>query len=360
MRYIRQAWREPTIKMQTTGSAYIQSTDKGGERFLIRLSRQVRVGSQASQASQRRVVRRGILYELRKNSWYYMMALPGFLFFFIFCYMPLPGIIIAFKDYKFTDGIFGSRWVGLDNFSFYFQGEYAWRTTFNTLFINANYIVFGTFFAVVFALLLNEVRFGLFRRLYQSLMFLPYFFSAIVVGDFVYLVFSTKFGIANQLLGFMQMEPVDWYSSAQYWVGILLGVFIWKNTGYAVVMYLATIVGIDDELYEAAALDGAGRWQRMLFITLPLLIPTMIILTLLSVGKMFYGDFQTIYSIVGDNGLLFSTTDVIDTYVFRAVKSVGDISMPAAVGLYQSVCGFITVVICNWAVRKYNKENSLF
>ncbi|MGO4274732.1 ABC transporter permease subunit, partial [Paenibacillus sp. TAF58] len=227
-------------------------------------------------------------------------------------------------------------------------------------FINANYIIFGTLFAVTFALLLNEVKNGLLKRLYQSFMFLPYFFSAIVVGDFVYLIFSTKFGVANQLLTLASKAPIDWYSSAQYWVSILVGVFIWKNTGYAVVMYLATIVGIDDELYEAAALDGAGRWQKIRYITLPLLIPTIIILTLLSIGKMFYGDFQTIYSIVGDNGLLFATTDVIDTYVFRAVKSVGDISMPAAVGLYQSVCGFITVIVCNWAVKKYNNEHSLF
>lgn len=304
--------------------------------------------------------RKGFIHELWKNGWYYMMALPGLLFFIIFSYLPLPGIIIAFKDYRFADGIFGSKWVWFDNFKFFFNGEYAWRTTFNTLFINANYIIFGTLFAVAFALLLNEVKNGLLKRLYQSFMFLPYFFSAIVVGDFVYLIFSTKFGVANQLLELANRTPIDWYSSAQYWVSILVGVFIWKNTGYAVVMYLATIVGIDDELYEAAALDGASRWQMIRHITLPLLIPTIIILTLLSIGKMFYGDFQTIYSIVGDNGLLFATTDVIDTYVFRAVKSVGDISMPAAVGLYQSVCGFITVIVCNWAVKKYNNEHSLF
>ncbi|WP_255314399.1 sugar ABC transporter permease [Bacillus sp. FJAT-26390] len=309
---------------------------------------------------QTRKSRRGFFHELWKNGWYYMMALPGILFFLTFSYMPLPGLIIAFKDYNFLEGMFGSSWVGLDNFKFFFNGEYAWRTTFNTLFINANYIVFGTFFAVAFALLLNELRNGLLKRLYQSLMFLPFFFSAIVVGNFVYLVFSTKYGIANQLLEALNRTSVDWYSSAQYWVSILVGVFIWKNTGYAVVMYLATIVGIDHELYEAAALDGAGRWHKIRYITLPLLVPTIIILTLLSVGKMFYGDFQTIYSIVGDNGLLFATTDVIDTYVFRAVKSVGDISMPAAVGLYQSVCGFITVAVCNWAVKKYNDDSSLF
>lgn len=302
----------------------------------------------------------GLFRELWKNGWYYMIALPGLIFFLVFSYMPLPGMIIAFKDYNFRDGIFGSKWVGWDNFTFYFNGEYAWRTTFNTLFINANYIIFGTLVAIAFAILLNEIRHGLLKRLYQSLMFLPFFFSAIVVGNFVYLIFSSKFGIANQLLTSVNHLPIDWYSNAQYWVSILVGVFIWKNTGYAVVIYLATIVGIDDELYEAASLDGAGRWQKIRYITLPLLVPTITILTLLSIGKIFYGDFQTIYSIVGDNGLLFSTTDVIDTYVFRAVKNVGDISMPAAVGLYQSVCGFIFVLACNWAVKKYNNENSLF
>lgn len=309
---------------------------------------------------QKNKLKKGLFRELWKNGWYYMMALPGLLFFLVFSYMPLPGMIIAFKDYNFRDGIFGSKWVGFDNFRFFFNGEYAWRTTFNTLFINANYIIFGTIVAVAFAILLNEIRHGLLKRLYQSLMFLPFFFSAIVVGNFVYLIFSSKFGIANQILNMFHQLPIEWYSNAQYWVSILVGVFIWKNTGYAVVMYLATIVGIDDELYEAASLDGAGRWHKIRYITLPLLVPTIIILTLLSVGKMFYGDFQTIYSIVGDNGLLFATTDVIDTYVFRAVKTVGDISMPAAVGLYQSVCGFIFVVVCNWAVKKYNSENSLF
>ncbi|WP_438349466.1 ABC transporter permease [Paenibacillus sp. FA6] len=309
---------------------------------------------------QKNKARKGLFRELWKNGWYYMIALPGLIFFLVFSYMPLPGMIIAFKDYNFRDGIFGSKWVGFDNFKFFFNGEYAWRTTFNTLFINANYIIFGTLFAIAFAILLNEIRHGLLKRLYQSLMFLPFFFSAIVVGNFVYLIFSSKFGIANQLLNSVHLLPIDWYSNAQYWVSILVGVFIWKNTGYAVVIYLATIVGIDDELYEAAALDGAGSWHKIRYITLPLLVPTITILTLLSIGKIFYGDFQTIYSIVGDNGLLFATTDVIDTYVFRAVKTVGDISMPAAVGLYQSVCGFIFVIGCNWAVKKYNNENSLF
>lgn len=304
--------------------------------------------------------RKGIGYELWKNKWYYFMALPGLLFFLVFSYMPLPGIILAFKDYNFADGIFGSKWVGLKNFEFFFNGDYAWRTTFNTLFINANYIVFGTLVAVAFAILLNEIRKSFARRLYQSLMFLPYFFSAIVVGNFVYLMFSSKYGLVNQLLSALNSPPVDWYANAQYWVAILVGIFIWKNTGYAVVLYLATIVGIDEELFEAASLDGANRWQRIRYITLPLLVPTIIIVTLLAAGKIFYGDFQTIYSIVGDNGLLFPTTDVIDTYVFRAVKSVGDISMPAAVGLYQAVCGFLFVLACNWAVKKYNRENSLF
>jgi putative aldouronate transport system permease protein len=303
---------------------------------------------------------KGMFKELRSNGWYYLMALPGLLYFLVFCYLPLPGILIAFKDYNFKDGIFGSPWAGLQNFAFYFHGDYAWRTTFNTLFINANYIVFGTVIAVGFAILLNEIRKSFFRRTYQSLMFLPYFFSAVVVGNFVYLMFSSKYGLVNQLRDLLRLAPVDWYSAPGYWVAILVGVYVWKNTGYAVILYLATIVGIDDELYEAAALDGANRWQSIRHITLPLLVPTITIVTLLAVGKIFYGDFQTIYSIVGDNGLLYETTDVIDTYVFRAVKNVGDISMPAAVGLYQSVCGFLFVLGCNWAVKKINNDNALF
>jgi putative aldouronate transport system permease protein len=303
---------------------------------------------------------RGFIYEICRNRLYYLMALPGILFFLIFCYLPMPGIIIAFKDYNFADGIFGSRWVGFKNFEFFFRSEYAWKTTFNTLFINANYIFWGTLTAILFALILNEIRITAFKKLYQNLMFLPYFLSSVVVANFVYIMLSDKYGLINSIIKGLGGSPVEWYQNAGYWVPILVVVNIWKGTGYSVIVYLATIAGIDEEMYEAAYLDGATRFKMIRYITLPCLIPTVIILTLLAVGRIFYGDFGTIYSIIGDQGQLFPTTEVIDTYVFKAVSKLGELCMPAAVGLYQSVCGFILVLGSNLLVKKINNERSLF
>lgn len=298
--------------------------------------------------------------ELWKNRAYYLMALPAIILFFLFAYLPMPGIIIAFKDYNFVDGIFGSPWAGLKNFQFFFKSIYAGRTTFNTIWINLNNLVWGTTVAVAFAIMLNEIRHRTLKRVYQNVMFLPFFLSAIVVGKFVSMMFSDKLGLVNQFLDLIGASSIPWYSSPEYWVKIIVGTNIWKGTGYSVIVYLATITGIDDELYTAAQLDGASRLQCIRYITLPLLVPTVIILTLLAIGRMVYGDFGTIYAMVGDTGKLMPTTDIIETYVFRAVRTSAEFSTAAAVGLYQSVVGFILVAGSNLAVRLYNKDYSLF
>lgn len=299
--------------------------------------------------------------EVWKNRQYYLMIIPACLVFFLFAYLPLPGIIIAFKDYNFQDGIFGSPFVGFKNFLYFFKSSEAFVTTFNTLWINFNYIFWGTLLALIVAIMLNEVRQNLLKKLYQNVIFLPYFLSAIIAARFVYMIFATDSGLMNHFLQTLGGEPVQWYMDPKYWVKILTGLNVWKNTGYAAIIYLAVIAGIDEQLYESASLDGATRWQKIRYIMVPFLIPTIIILTLLSIGRMFFGDFQTIYAILGDlNGQLYPTTDIIETYVFRAVKMNAEFSMAAAVGLYQSIMGFILVFGSNYLVKRFNKDYSLF
>ncbi|WNQ13084.1 ABC transporter permease subunit [Paenibacillus aurantius] len=302
----------------------------------------------------------GFAHEMKRNYPYYLMMLPAAAVLFLFSYLPMPGIIIAFQDFNFVDK-FRSPFVGLNNFKFFFTSPYAFRTTFNTIFINLNYLVWTTFFAVLIAILLNELRLKFASKIYQNLMFLPYFISAVVVGKLVnQIVFPDQNGIANQILGFFGHDPISWSENPAPWAWIIIGAHLWQVVGYSTIVYLASITGIDDHLFEAAALDGANRWQQIRLVMLPMLMPAIIIMTLLSIGGMLRGDFATIYSIIGDNGLLFQNTDVIDTYVFRAIKQAADFGTTAAVGLYQSIVGFLLVYGSNWLVRKYDKDSALF
>lgn len=304
--------------------------------------------------------KRGFIFEMRRNYPYYLMMLPAVVVLFVFAYLPMPGMIIAFQDFNFVDK-FRSPFVGFDNFKFYFTSSYAFRTTYNTIFINLNYLVWTTVASVFFAILLNEIRLKFAKKLYQNLMFLPFFISSVVVGRLVTeIVFSDHNGLANQIARWFGHEPIAWSQIAGPWAWIIIGAHVWQVAGYSTIVYLASITGIDDHLFEAAALDGANRWQQIRLILLPMLTPVILIMTLLSIGSMLRGDFGTIYSIVGDNGLLFENTDVIDTYVFRAIKGAADFGTTAAVGLYQSVVGFILVYGSNALVKKYNKDNALF
>jgi len=307
-----------------------------------------------------RGTRNAFIAEMKRNYAYYLMMLPAAIVLFLFVYLPMPGIIIAFQDFNFVDK-FSSPFVGLDNFKFYFTSTYAFRTTYNTLFLNFNYLLWTTIVSVTFAILLNEVRMKLAKRFYQNLMFLPFFFSSVIIGKLVTtIVFSDQYGLANQIVKFFGGNPIVWTQTADPWGWIIIGTHVWKVAGYFTIIYLASIAGIDDHLYEAAALDGASRWQQIRLILLPLLTPTIIIMSLLSIGGMLRGDFATIYAIIGDNGLLFKHTDVIDTYVFRAIKQAADFGPTAAVGLYQSVVGFILVYGSNALVKKYNEDYALF
>ncbi|OBZ12647.1 MULTISPECIES: sugar ABC transporter permease [Bacillales] len=302
-----------------------------------------------------------IVRELWTNRAYYLMALPGLLILFAFTYLPYPGIIIAFKNFNPVKGIFGSPWSGFDNFKFFLSNGDFLRITFNTFWINFNQILWGTILAVVFAVLLNEIKSNSMKKWFQSILFLPYFFSFVIVGKLVLLIFKNENGLANELIEMFDGVPIDWYTSPQYWVKIIASASIWKNVGYSVIIYLAVITSIDEEMMEAASLDGASRVQKIRYILLPNLVPTIIILTLLSIGRIFFGDFALIYAIVENNGLLFSTTDVIDTYIYRALINGGqEYGMITAIGICQSILGFLVVVGSNWLVKRYDKSYSLF
>lgn len=291
-----------------------------------------------------------------------LIALPGMSLLFIFCYMPLVGLLIAFKDFKFGPGIFGSPWQKpiFYNFEYLFKSEAIFRATRNTLLLNFMFILVGVVCAIIFAILLNEITHRSIKKITQSFSFLPYFMSWIVVSVFVYGIFSNETGALNHLLVKLGLERHNWYSSPEYWPFILLGINIWKFVGYNSVIYLATIAGIDPTYYEAAEIDGATRFQQAMRITLPMLIPTAIILVLLQLGKIMNADFGLFYGIIGENSMLYKTTDVLDTFIYRNLRKLGDIGMASAAGLYQSAISFIVLLVFNTLARKYEKGTSLF
>ena len=304
----------------------------------------------------------GFRLEMRRNGGYYLMLLPAALVLFAFAYVPFPGIAIAFMNYNFRDG-FRSPFVGFDNFIFYFTSPTAFRTTFNTLYINFLYLFWKTVFGLGFAILLNELRGKLAKRFYQNVIFLPFFFSVIILANLVTrIVFVDGMGIANQIITFFGGEAVVWSRDPGPWRWILVLTHVWQNAGHMSIIYLAAITGIDPELYKAAALDGASRPKQMWHITLPMLIPTIIIMMLLSIGGMLRGDFGLIHNLTQgiDRPHLLPNVDVIDTFVFRAIRTNLNFSVAAAIGLYQSIVGFILVWGSNALVKLYEKDYALF
>lgn len=301
-------------------------------------------------------------FDVVKNWRYYLMTVPALVVFFLFSYLPMPGIVLAFKNYNFKKGIFGSPWVGFDNFRFYFESPYFWPTLRNTIIINVCNLIVGTVLAVSLAILLNELRSKVSKRLYQNFIFLPYFISVIAVGRFVGLLFSSDKGLVNQIITLFGGTPVDWYSNPKPWVAIIVGFFQWKGIGYSIIVYLASITGIDPALHEAAMIDGASRWQRIRHITLPLLKPLIIIMTLMSIGRIFFGDFQMVFAITGDNGRLMETTDIIETFMFRSIRTSvpPQYGMSTAIGLFQSVLGFVAIFGSNWLIKRKNPDYALF
>lgn len=302
----------------------------------------------------------GFLYELKKNRTLFLMILPAIIYFFIFSYLPMSGLVLAFKNYRFDLGVFRSPWVGLDNFKFFFTSGSAALVTRNTIFYNVINLITCQGLAVIIALVITEMRAKYYKKIFQSFMFLPYFISWVIVGAFAYNLFNFEHGSINTLLKSISMKPIDIYGTPIYWVFIVPLINCWKWTGYVSVMYIASIMGIDSACYEAADIDGANIFQKITRITIPSIIPTIVILFLLQVGTLLRGDFQMFYQLVGNNGLLFSATDVIDTFVFRSLLNSQDIGMPAAAGLYQSVLCFMIIMVVNRLVKKASTDLALF
>jgi putative aldouronate transport system permease protein len=301
-----------------------------------------------------------IFTDIARNPVSYLMGLPVIAYTLIFGYFTYPYILMAFQKFNYTTGLLNSPWVGFKNFEFFFRSTQVLTVTLTTIKLNLLFIGFGTVAAVALALMLNELKNKFFLRFTQSLMLFPNYLSWVVVSYMIYSIFATDYGLINGILKAFGMEKVGWYNNGQYWPGILTAMNVWKGAGMSAVIYIATITGIDGTFYEAAELDGANRWQMCWNITLPLMLPTVGILTLLAIGRIMYGDFGMMYAIIGDNGILLSTTDVIDTYVYRALRKIGDPSNAMAVSLFQSLVGFLMVYGSNALVRKYDKGAALF
>ena len=289
-----------------------------------------------------------------------LMLAPAVIYVILFSYLPMFGIVLAFKDYNYVDGIFGSPWNGFNNFQFLILSKKLWPLTRNTMLYNIAFISLGMVLQVFFAIILSEIASKWFKKITQTMMFMPYFISWVVVVAIVQSLFSYESGIVNSIISSLGMERINIYQDTKVWPFLLIGFKLWKDTGYGTIVYLASITGIDTSLYEAADVDGATFWQKVTNITLPAIKPTIIIMTLLAIGQIFRGDFGLFYQLVGSNAKVLEVADVIDLFVYRSLLTSGDVGMSAAAGLYQSVMCFITVVTCNWLVKKVDPEYTLF
>ncbi|MHB8129480.1 MAG: ABC transporter permease [Mobilitalea sp.] len=289
-----------------------------------------------------------------------LMCLPAIIFFFAFSYMPLPGIYVAFVKYNYAGGIFGSKFIGLNNFEFLFTSGKLFTLTRNTILYNLAFVLLGNLLAVFVAILLNELRSKWFKKVSQTMMFLPYFISQVLVGILIYNILNYDTGFVNTVLSSLGMEKWEPYSRADVWPGLLVIIYLWQQTGYNSVVYFAAIMGIDTEMIEASRVDGANAFQKIRFIILPSLKQTVVILFLFALGGIVKGNFGLFYNIIGTNSLLYSTTDIIETFVYRATMSDFNFSTASAVGLYQSMIGFAIVMTVNFIVKKIEPDYSLF
>lgn len=291
----------------------------------------------------------------------YLMLLPGALYIIINNYIPMFGMIIAFKQVDFSKGILASDWVGFKNFEFLFSSSDAAIITRNTLLYNITFIIINLVLGIMFAIFICDIANKKLKKIYQSAILFPFLMSMVIVGYIVYAFLSMQSGIVNKtILPAFGQDPIFWYNEPMYWPFILVFVNTWKGVGYGCLIYISAINGIDPSLYEAADLDGAGKLRQIWHITLPCILPSIITLTLLSIGRIFYSDFGLFYQVPRDSGMLYSTTNVIDTYVYRGLMKQNNIGMSSAAGVYQSLVGFALVLISNLVVRKVSKENALF
>ena len=303
--------------------------------------------------------------DFMKNKAFLLMALPGAIWLVLFFYIPVLGNVVAFKDFQYSDGGFfkslsQSPWVGFENFKFLFSSSNAYLITRNTVLYNVGFILINLLFAIVFAVILSEIRSKKMIKVYQTSMLLPYFISWVIISYFVYAFLSPDKGLLNAIITGNGGEAINWYNEPRFWPFILLFLGVWKGIGYNSIIYFASIMGIDPTYYEAAMVDGATKWQQIKNVTIPQLVPLITILSILAVGNIFKADFGLFYQIPRNSGALYEVTSVIDTYIYNGLTSSGDIGMASAAGLYQSVVGCILVVGANLFVRRFDEESALF
>lgn len=291
---------------------------------------------------------------------FYVMALPGLAYLICNNFMPLYGMLLAFKKLDVRKGIFGSDWVGLQNFEFLFSSNTAFKIIRNTIGYNLVFLIVGTCIAVALAILLNEVRLKGFKKFYQSMLLIPYLISWVLASYLAYAFLAQDVGLINSILNFFGLPDVAWYTSKQYWPVILFIVYIWKNVGYMLIIYYSSIVSISADYFEAATIDGATKWQQIRFITLPLIKSTVVTMTILMLGRIANSDFGLFYQIPRNSGALYDTTQTIDVYVYNALMNNNDFGMSAAAAVFQSVVGFIFIMAANGVVRKISKKDALF
>ncbi|HPF88544.1 MAG TPA: ABC transporter permease subunit [Candidatus Limiplasma sp.] len=304
---------------------------------------------------------KGLRRKLKRYMPLYIMMLPGLAYIIVNNYIPLAGLQLAFKKFKYAKGIWDSPWNGIKNFTYLFKTGDAWVIIRNTLGYNLIFIILGTIFAILVAILLNEIHLKKVQQVYQTVVLIPYLISYVIVSYITYALLGESNGmINNSILVPLGLQPASFYTDPKYWPYILTTVQLWKTFGYSSIIYFATIIGIDKAYYEAAVVDGAGTWKQITSITLPMIKPVIITLTLLSIGRIFYSDFGLFYQVPMNTGLLYDATNTIDTYVYRGLLETNDVGRASAAGFIQSVLGFLLVLGTNAAVRAIEKDQALF
>lgn len=303
---------------------------------------------------------RNFINEVKKNKALFIMAAPAVILVLVFAYLPMGGVILAFKNYRYDLGVFGSKWNGLDNFVYMFKSGTGWLITRNTILYNLLNLFTSQLLAIIIAIFITEINKKVFKKIAQSVIFLPYFISWVIVGVFVYNIFNYETGTLNNILTSLGMEKINAYSKPGMWPWIICIFNSWKWCGYNSIIYIAAITGVDMEIYEASSIDGANIFQRIRHITISCIKPMVITMLLLQVGRILRGDFEMFYQIVGNNGQLYNATDVIDTYVFRSLLQNSNIGMTTAASFYQSILCFTIIVIVNAVVKRIDEDYALF
>lgn len=304
----------------------------------------------------------GFVFELKKNKTLFLMALPSMLLTFFLAYLPMSGLVLAFKNYRFNLGVFGSEWNGFSNFAYLFSSGTGWAITRNTILYNLLNLITSQLLAVIVAIVISEMMGKLYKRITQSVIFLPYFISWVIVGVFAFNIFNYETGVMNNILRTFGAEPINLYTTEMGWAWVIIICLFnsWKWIGYNSIIYIASITSLDAECYEAADIDGANVFQKIWYITFPGIKPTIVTMILLQIGRILRGDFEMFYQLIGNNGQLFAATDVIDTYVFRSLMTSANMGMTAAASFYQSALCFIIIMVVNQIVKKIEADYALF